>query len=78
MDGKTTGCTMIEIFKTNVELEEQAERIMSSLAQVFSSLKINFDLDDCDKILRIEGHEFSVDRIKEMVHALGYLCELLE
>ena len=69
---------MIEIFKTNVELEEQADRIMASLVQVFSMLKINFDLDDCDKILRIEGHEFSVDHIRETIHALGYTCELLE
>ncbi|MBP6681189.1 MAG: hypothetical protein KA166_08360 [Saprospiraceae bacterium] len=69
---------MIEIFKTNVELEEQVECIMASLIQLFSSLKINFDLDDCDKILRVEGHEFSVDRIRETIHALGYMCELLE
>jgi hypothetical protein len=69
---------MIEIFKTNVELEEHAQCIMASLIQVFTSLKINFDLDDCDKILRVEGHEFSVDRIRETIHALGYTCELLE
>lgn len=69
---------MIEIFKTNVELEEQGECIMAVLVQLFSSLKINFDLDDCDKILRVEGYEFSVDRIRETIHALGYTCELLE
>lgn len=70
--------TMIEVFKTNVELEDQSERILASLIQMFSSLKINFDLDDCDKILRVEGHEFSVDRIRETIHALGYTCEVLE
>jgi hypothetical protein len=69
---------MIEVFKTNVELEEQSESILASLIQVFSTLKINFDLDDCDKILRVEGHEFSVDHIRETIHALGYTCELLE
>ena len=69
---------MIEVFKTNVELEEHAHRIMASLIQAFSSLKINFDLDDCDKILRVQGHEFSVDHIRETIHALGYTCELLE
>lgn len=69
---------MIEVFKTNVELEEHGERIMVSLRQMFSSLKINFDLDDCDKILRIEGHEFSVDWIRETIHALGFSCEVLE
>lgn len=69
---------MIEVFKTNVELEEQVECIMACLIQLFSSLKINFDLDDCDKILRVEGHDFSVDHIRETIHALGYSCELLE
>lgn len=69
---------MIEVFKTNVELEEQVECIMACLIQLFSSLKINFDLDDCDKILRVEGHDFSVDHIRETIHALGYACELLE
>jgi len=69
---------MIEIFKTNVELEEQGEHIMDELIQLFSSVKINFDLDDCDRILRVEGHEFSVDRIRETIHALGFTCEVLE
>ncbi len=69
---------MIEVFKTNVQLEEQVECIMASLIQLFSSLKINFDLDDCDKILRVEGHEFSIDHIRETIQALGYTCEVLE
>lgn len=69
---------MIEIFKTNVELEEQSERIMSTLIDLFSSLKMNFDLDDCDRILRVEGHEFSVDHIRETIHALGFTCEVLD
>ena len=69
---------MIEIFKTNVELEEQGEHIMDELIQLFSSVKINFDLNDCDRILRVEGHEFSVDRIRETIHALGFTCEVLE
>jgi hypothetical protein len=69
---------MIEVFKTNVELEEQVESIKASLIRMFSSLKINFDLDDCDKILRVEGHEFSVDHIRETIHTLGYTCEVLE
>jgi len=69
---------MIEVFKTNVQFEEQGERILASLAQLFSSLKINFDLEDCDKILRVEGNDFSVELIRETVHRFGHTCELLE
>ena len=70
--------TMIEVFKTNVELEEQGELILASLTQMFSALKINFDLDDCDRILRVEGHEFSPDHIRETIHALGFTCVVFE
>lgn len=68
---------MIEIFKTNVELEEQCHAIISTLINTFSSIKVNFDLEDCDKILRVEGHDFSIDRIIETVQVLGYRCEVL-
>ena len=69
---------MIEIFKTNVELEEQCHAIISTLINTFSSVKVNFDLEDCDKILRVEGTNFSVDQIMEKVRILGYRCEVLE
>lgn len=69
---------MIEIFKTNVELEEPCHAIISTLINTFSSVKVNFDLEDCDKILRVEGADFSVDQIMEKVRILGYRCEVLE
>lgn len=69
---------MIEIFKTNVEVEEQCYAIISTLINTFSFIKVNFDLEDCDKIMRVEGSDFSVDQIMEKVRILGYRCEVLE
>jgi hypothetical protein len=69
---------MIEIFKTNVEFEEQCHAIITTLINTFSSVKVNIDLQDCDKILRVEGVDFSVDQIVEKVRILGYRCEVLE
>jgi hypothetical protein len=69
---------MIEIFRTNVELEDQCHAIIHALIHTFSSVKVNFDLEDCDKILRVEGTNFSVDQIMETVQILGYRCEVLE
>lgn len=45
---------MVEIFKTNVESLSRANIIVSKLLKQFPTYRINFDLNDCDKILRIE------------------------
>jgi len=45
---------MVEVFKTNVIYESQAILLSGLIAQAIPCLKVNFDLDDCDHILRIE------------------------
>jgi hypothetical protein len=45
---------MIEVFKTNVVKPEDAKHILFILNRVFPEYYINFDLEDCDHILRVE------------------------
>lgn len=45
--------TFVEIFKTDVATEEQAQSIKSALNLVFPDYTIHFDLEDCDKVLKI-------------------------
>jgi len=47
----------IEVFKTNVETHEQAERLVELIHENFPQFTANFDLDDCDRILRIRSAE---------------------
>jgi hypothetical protein len=54
---------MIEVFKTNVEEAKDAGTIVQLLLQQFPGSRINFDLQDCDKILRVEGKDFSADKV---------------
>src|SRR5277367_3095659 len=49
---------MVEAFKTNVPSQTQANSFLISLLKKFPSHKINFDLDDCDKILRVPGKKY--------------------
>ena len=42
-------------FKTNVQECELAHQLTQKLLLCFPHSKINFDLHDCDKILRVEG-----------------------
>lgn len=69
---------MIEVFKTNVEELVQAKEIIALLLENFPGNKINFDLHDCDKILRVEGKSFCAEKIMTLVTENGFNCNVLE
>ena len=69
---------MIEVFKTNVQEELHANNILKLLLQQFPHHKINFDLEDCDKILRIEGANLLTETVVMTVEQTGFNCRLLE
>ncbi|MBP1222563.1 hypothetical protein [Flavobacterium sp. 1355] len=48
---------MIEIFKTNVNSKRQSNRILKILKNIFPDASFIFDLEDCDKILRVDDVE---------------------
>jgi hypothetical protein len=52
---------MVEVFKTNVTSNHQAEQLVSLLEDYFAGYKVNFDLEDCDRILRVEVSRDSVE-----------------
>lgn len=47
---------MVEVFKTNITDSAQAKQLTHLLQRLFAGYKVNFDLEDCDKILRVETH----------------------
>lgn len=69
---------MIEVFKTNVQRKSQSKMLLSVLYEAFPLLKINFDLSDCDKVLRVEGDQMEALNIMTLVKKHGFTCEVLE
>ena len=69
---------MVEVFKTNVRKKEQSKMLLCILSEAFPSFKINFDLSDCDKVLRVEGDNMEVVRIMVLVKEYGFMCEVLD
>ncbi|WP_347052322.1 hypothetical protein [Flavobacterium olei] len=69
---------MIEVFKTNVQEECQCKIIIDTLLEHFPNSSINFDLEDCDKILRIHSSSISNKKIIDLLASFGYSCEVLE
>lgn len=68
----------VEVFKTNVLTEEEAVRIISALRYHLPESRINFDLDDCDRILRIERCTIAAKKIIELLNIRGHHCEILD
>ncbi len=69
---------MIEVFKTNVKNADESAKLIRQLQTHFPSCKINFDLDDCDRILRIEGGAICTTTIITVLQHNHYQCEILE
>ncbi len=62
----------VSVFKTNVQTQSQAILVINVLIQYLPKYKINFDLEDCDKILRVEGNNIEEDFIVKKVSAQGF------
>lgn len=45
---------MIEVFKTNINCPDKARQLIENIQATFVHYKANFDLDDCDRILRVD------------------------
>ena len=69
---------MVEAFKTNVQKKVQSKMLLCILSEAFPSFKINFDLSDCDKVLRVEGDNMETLRIMILVKEYGFKCEILD
>ena len=69
---------MVEVFKTNVQKKAQSKMLLCILSEAYPSFKINFDLSDCDKVLRVEGDNMEALRIMILVKEYGFTCEILD
>lgn len=69
---------MVEVFKTNVLEKKDSLHMIEKLAAILPTAHIHFDLEDCDKILRIESETIAVAGIIFLLKTHGFSCEILE
>jgi hypothetical protein len=69
---------MVEVFVTNVKRVAAAKEIVALLLENFPDSKINFDLEDCDRVLRVEGDNFQPGKIMMLVNENGFQCQVME
>lgn len=66
---------MIKVYKTDVANSDIAYLIVQQLLKKYPGFAINFDLMDCDNVLRVEGQSFRMDDIVSFLNKIGYNCE---
>lgn len=69
---------MIFVFKTSVNSNMQIEKLKPHMENILPNAKWNFDLEDIDKILRVDSDENVVLVIIELLTIHNYSCEELE
>ena len=69
--------TIIEVFRTDVQEAGEAARLIDLLHRDFQGCRFSFDLDDCDRILKVTGTGFSPMQVTILLQAHGDQCELL-
>lgn len=70
---------MIEVFKTNVEDRDHANMLVDQIHKSFEDHNANFDLEDCDRILRVKCATGSVQSslLINLLAGHGFSAEVL-
>ena len=71
---------MIEVFKTNVEDSSHAVLLVEQIHKTYTHYTANFDLEDCDKILRVESKLSGIEPspLINLLNEFGYDAEILQ
>lgn len=65
---------MIYILKTSVKNKKQAKQIAKEFEKLNQIKQWNFDLSDCDKVLKIETDPNHISKVYEILNASNSVC----
>jgi hypothetical protein len=70
---------MVLVYKTTVQNAPDADMLTRCILSEFPSCKINFDLEDCDRVFRIESKNGNIDteRLIRIFHDQNHHLESL-
>jgi hypothetical protein len=71
------GFEKVEVYKTSVCSKEEADCLLQLLQTKFPKIKFNFDLTDCDRILRAQGRGINNKEIIGLMNHNHFFCEPL-
>jgi hypothetical protein len=66
------------VFSTSVKEPRQVSRVKTLLTKIPTIAQWNFDLEDCDNILRIEANGLSPRFVESLLQKAGITCRELD
>jgi hypothetical protein len=66
------------VFKTNVTSKKKVSKVSPLLTSFPAIQQWNFDLEDCDKILRIVATNLHPNSVESLLHTAGFSCQELD
>ena len=71
---------MIEVFKTDIGDPKEAKRLVDLICHAINHCEANFDLEDCDRVLRVECKKGSFNSLEviEILNRAGFQVEVME
>lgn len=74
---KTIAMKQVYVFKTSVKTDDEIRQARLLLDSFQSVIKVDFDPEDCDSILRIESTAPITHVVIELLTTNGFFCEEL-
>jgi hypothetical protein len=66
------------VFKTNLRFKKQVNEVTPHINNLHGIARWNVDLDDIDKVLRIESENLCARTVETTLQQAGYVCEELQ
>ncbi len=77
-DVQTYQLDMIAVFRTSMQTQLDISKLAHWIAPLHGLTRWNVDLEDCDRVLRLEGNHIDIDAIQALVQQAGFSCEELD
>jgi hypothetical protein len=68
----------ILVFKTDVTSKKKVSKVSALLTSFPAIEQWNFDLEDCDKVLRIVANGLHPRSVESLLHTAGFNCREMD
>jgi len=68
----------VEIFKTDVQERARANKVLAVIGRKHPDYLVNFDIEDDDRILRVESTTSQINtiQIETLLEGIGVYCKI--
>lgn len=74
---KTRQDQRVLIFSSTIKTKKDAEKVDKVLSQLNTIQRWTIDLDDWEKVMKVESNKLTCSEVEAIIESLGYRCSEL-